>query len=132
MRLLLLRMRQLATICNLLMKPPLMLLPFAASRKQMLQLKAAGHPMWYHPSSQTTGRRFANGSPALLARQAAHLTAAWHIYTCGRPAECFRMRWHDSSVPGVDGAPPVWALGLADILKLFQAMPQWCWLCHGG
>jgi hypothetical protein len=91
----------------------------------MLTLKAAGHPKWYHPSSLTNGGRFANKSPAVLARQAAHgmLAAAWHLYTGGRPAECFRMRWDDSSVPGADAAPPVWVLGLAGILQLFQDMP---------
>jgi hypothetical protein len=49
----------------------------------MLTLKAAGDPKWYHPSSPTRGGRFANGSAAVLARQAAHgmLAAAWHLYT---------------------------------------------------
>jgi hypothetical protein len=91
----------------------------------MLKLKAAGDPKWYLPSSLTSGGRFANKSPAVLARQAAHgmLAAAWHLYTGGRPAECFRMRWDDSSVPGADASPPVWVLGLAGILKLFQDMP---------
>ena len=91
----------------------------------MLRLKAAGDPKWYHPSSLTSGGRFANGSPAVLARQAAHgmLAAAWHLYTGGRPAECFRMRWDDSSVPGADAGPPVWVLGLAGVLQLFQALP---------
>ena len=79
----------------------------------MLQLKAVGDPKWYHPSSLTSGGRFANKSPAVLARQAAHgmLAAAWHLYTGGRPAECFRMRWDDSNVPGADASPPVWVLG---------------------
>jgi hypothetical protein len=91
----------------------------------MLKLKAAGDPKWYHPSSLTSGGRFANKSPAVLARQAAHgmLAAAWHLYTGGRPAECFRMRWDDSSVPGADAGPPVWVLGLAGVLKMFQDMP---------
>jgi hypothetical protein len=98
---------------------------YAAISDQMLRLKAAGDPKWYHPSSLTSGGRFANGSPAVLARQAAHgmLAAAWHLYTGGRPAECFRMRWDDSSVPGADAGPPVWVLGLAGVLQLFQAMP---------
>jgi hypothetical protein len=51
------------------------------------------------------------------------LAAAWHLYTGGRPAECFRMRWDDSSVPGVDASPPVRVLGLAGILQLFQDTP---------
>jgi hypothetical protein len=38
----------------------------------MLKLKAAGVPKWYQPSSLTSGGRFANKSPAVLARQAAH------------------------------------------------------------
>jgi hypothetical protein len=103
----------------------LLLLQPAANSDQPLTLKAAGDPKWYHPSSLTSGGRFANKSPAVLARQAAHgmLAAAWHLYTGGRPAECFRMRWDDSSVPGADAAPPVWVLGLAGILQLFQDMP---------
>lgn len=97
----------------------------------MLTLKAAGHPKWYHPSSLTSGGRFANKSPAVLARQAAHgmLAAAWHLYTGGRPAECFRMRWDDFSVPGADAVPPVWVLGLAGILHLFQDI--WHWFLPG-
>jgi hypothetical protein len=93
--------------------------------QQMQSLKDAGHPLWYHPSSLTNGGRFANNSPALLARQAAlgMLAAAWHLYTGGRPAECFRMRWGDSAVPGVHGQPPVWALGLAGLLPAFQETP---------
>jgi hypothetical protein len=92
---------------------------------QMLKLKAAGDPKWYQPSSLTSGGHFANKSPAVQARQAAHgmLATAWHLYTGGRPAECFRMRWDDSSVPGADASPPVWVLGLAGVLKLFQDMP---------
>jgi hypothetical protein len=112
----------------------------AANSHQMLTLKAAGHPQWYHPSSLTSGGRFANKSPAVLARQAAHgmLAAAWHLYTGGRPAECFRMRWDDSSVPEADAVPPVWVLGLAGVLQSFQDMPGigfclvsgWGWGCR--
>jgi hypothetical protein len=47
----------------------------------------------------------------------------WHLYTGGRPAECFRMRWDDISLPGADASPPVWVLNLAGILQLFQGMP---------
>jgi hypothetical protein len=81
--------------------------------------------MWHHPSSLTSGGRFANNSPALLARQAAlgMSAAGWHCYTGGRPAECFRLRWPDSSVPGVDTEPPVWVLGLSGLLKVFQNSP---------
>jgi hypothetical protein len=97
----------------------------AAISDQMLRLKAAGDPKWYHPSSLTSGGRFANGSAAMLARRAAHgmLAAGWHLYTGGRPVECFRMRWDDISVPGADASPPVWVLGLAGILRFFQGMP---------
>jgi hypothetical protein len=97
---------------------------------QMLALKATGDPMWHHPSSLTNGGRFANSSPALLARRAAlgMFAAAWHCYTGGRLAECFRVRWPDSSVPGVvlqvEGEPPVWVLGLAGLLKAFQDTPE--------
>jgi hypothetical protein len=57
----------------------------------------------------------------MLARQAAYgtLAAAWHLYTGGRPAECFRLRWGDTGVPGA-GNIPVWALGLAGLLRDFQ------------
>jgi hypothetical protein len=81
--------------------------------------------MWHHPSSLTSGGRFANNSPALLARQAAlgMFAAAWHCYTGGRPAECFRLRWPDLSVAGVDAEPPVWVLGLSGVLKVFQDSP---------
>jgi hypothetical protein len=36
---------------------------------------------------------------------------------------CFRMHWGDSNKPGADASPPVWVLGLAGILQLFQDMP---------
>jgi hypothetical protein len=60
----------------------------------------------------------------MLARQAAYGTqaAAWHLYTGGRPAECFRLRWGDTGVPGA-GNIPVWALGLAGRLRDFQEAP---------
>lgn len=98
---------------------------FGACSEQMLAKKAAGDALWFNPSRLTDGGRFANNSPALLARQAAlgMFAAAWHCYTGGRTAECFRVRWADSRVPGVDGEPPVWALGLAGLLKAFQDTP---------
>lgn len=105
-----------------------------AVNDQMNALRAAGHPLWYLPSSLANGGRFTNNSPALLARQAAHgmLAAARHIYTGSRPTECFRMRWQDSCVPGLDGEPPVWALGLAGLLKVLQDMPGagFCMVCY--
>jgi hypothetical protein len=45
----------------------LLLLQPAANSAQMLTLKAAGEPKWYHPSSLTSAGRFANKSPAVLA-----------------------------------------------------------------
>lgn len=98
---------------------------FCACSEQMLAKKAAGDALWFNPSRLTDGGRFANNSPALLARQAAlgMFAAAWHCYTGGRTAECFRVRWADSHVPGVDGEPPVWALGLAGLLNAFQDTP---------
>jgi hypothetical protein len=69
---------------------------------QMLANKAAGAPNWFHPRSLTSGAQYSNTSPAMLARQAAYgtLAAAWHLYTGGRPAECFRLRWGDTGMPG--------------------------------
>ena len=83
----------------------------------MLANKATGMPSWFHPASLTSGARYANSSPAMTARQAAYgcLAAAWHLYTGGRPAECFRLRWGDTGVPGASDVP-VWALGLAGTL----------------
>jgi hypothetical protein len=51
------------------------------------------------------------------------LATAWHIYTGGRSAECFRARWDDFKVPGLDETPYVWALGLSGVLQAFQDMP---------
>lgn len=73
-----------------------------------------------------SGSRYANGSAAMRAVQAARgtLACAWHVMTGGRQAEAFRWRGTDSSVAGVspDGKPPVWCLGLAgaDVLAAFQ------------
>jgi hypothetical protein len=74
---------------------------------QMLASKAAGAPNWFHPGSLTSGAQYSNTSPAMLARQAAYgtLAAAWHLYTGGRPAECFRLRWGDTGVPGAGKTP---------------------------
>lgn len=87
----------------------------------MLANKAAGVPNWYHPASFTAGGQYANKHPAMLARQACYgmLAAAWHIYSGGRPAELFRLRWYDSGVPGA-GDLPVWGLGVCGLLKEFQ------------
>uniref|UniRef100_A0A383VHU2 Uncharacterized protein n=1 Tax=Tetradesmus obliquus TaxID=3088 RepID=A0A383VHU2_TETOB len=91
---------------------------------QMLASKAAGVANWFHPGFLTSGAQYSNTSPAMLARQAAYgtLAAAWHLYTDGRPAECFRLRWGDTGVPGA-GNVPVWALGLAGLLQDFQEVP---------
>ena len=91
---------------------------------QMLASKAAGAANWFHPGSLTSGAQYSNTSPAMLSRQAAYgtLAAAWHLYTDGRPAECFRLRWGDTGVPGA-GNVPVWALGLAGLLQDFQEAP---------
>jgi hypothetical protein len=57
----------------------------------------------------------------MLARQAAYgtLASAWNLYTGSRPAECFRLRWGDTGVPGA-GKFPVWALVLAGMLQDFH------------
>lgn len=59
---------------------------------------------------------------AMAARQAAFgtLAAAGHLYTGGRPAECFRLRWGGTGMPGAADVP-VWALGLGGMLQDLQA-----------
>lgn len=87
----------------------------------MLANKGRGAANWYHPASLTSGAQYANNNPAFRARQAAYgmLAAVWHVCTGGRPAECFRLRWDDSGVPGA-GDIPVWGLGLVGVLQEFQ------------
>jgi hypothetical protein len=101
-------------------------IPAVPRSQQMLANKTAGMRNWYHPGSLCSGGRYANGSAAMRAVQAARgmLACAWHIATGGRQAEAFRWRATDSSVAGVspDINPPVWCLGLAgsDVLAAFQ------------
>jgi len=90
----------------------------------MLANKAAGLPNWFHPGTLSSGARFANGSAAMTAVQAAlgMLACGWHIATGGRQAECFRWRWSDTGAEGLSAnfIPPVWVLGLAGVLEEFQ------------
>jgi hypothetical protein len=88
----------------------------------MLALKQSGHPMWFYPSSLTSGGQFATTSAAFRARQAAHgvLSTAHHLDLGGRQAEDVRGTWDHSSVPGLEAEPPVWVLGLSGLLPKFQ------------
>jgi hypothetical protein len=88
----------------------------------MLALKQSGHPMWFHPSSLTSGGQFATTSAAFRAHQAALalLATAQHLYLGSRQAETVRGTWDHSQVPGVQAEPPVWVLGLRGLLPKFQ------------
>jgi hypothetical protein len=90
----------------------------------VLANKAAGKPNWYHPASLTSGGRYANGSAPMRCVQAASgmLASSWHMHTSRRQAEGIRWRWSLTGVEGVseESIPPVWGVGMAGLLQLFQ------------
>jgi hypothetical protein len=81
--------------------------------------------MWFHHSRLTSGGQYATTSAAFRARQAAHalLATAQHLYLGSRQAETARGTWDHSSMPGLEGEPPVWVSTHAGSQRAVGAVP---------